>query len=271
MNHISNGRVGYCRILKTSSDTFEAKCNPSTDSSFKASMINDPNPPEEMQQMLQFYEGIVFWLRFKDDILDYAKNLIVSTMGKLTIDEVPKPITHGLEFNGIDQYLRIGDTPNLAFGDIVQLKYLRAVSFWVYFDEFTNNAKIYDFGNGAGQDSVVLGILGRGNMGTQSDTDTAQCQDESQKHYPLNHQGNNALSNRVRKWLFLPQVQILINMIVLLLKYLVVSWNHFILNLLLNTRLKPQTLYMKFLKIKCVNFIYRLKMQFLLKNGHISQ
>lgn len=189
MNHISNGRVGYCRILKTSADTFEAKCNPSTDSSFKASMINDPNPPEEMQQMLQFYEGIVFWLRFKDDILDYAKNLIVSTMGKLTIDEVPKPITHGLEFNGIDQYLRIGDTPNLAFGDIVQLKYLRAVSFWVYFDEFTNNAKIYDFGNGAGQDSVVLGILGRGNMGTQTDTDTAQCQDESQKTLPTKSSG----------------------------------------------------------------------------------
>jgi hypothetical protein len=38
---------------------------------------------------------------------------------------------------------------------------------WVKFDEFTNNAHIFDFGNGQGVDNVFLGILGQGD----SDTD----------------------------------------------------------------------------------------------------
>jgi hypothetical protein len=42
---------------------------------------------------------------------------------------------------------------------------MRAVSFWLKFDEFTNNAKVFDFGNGAGMDNVFVGIVGRGNMG----------------------------------------------------------------------------------------------------------
>jgi hypothetical protein len=33
---------------------------------------------------------------------------------------------------------------------------------WVYFDKFTNNAHIFDFGNGAGKGNVFLGILGKG-------------------------------------------------------------------------------------------------------------
>jgi hypothetical protein len=40
---------------------------------------------------------------------------------------------------------------------------MRAICFWVYFEEFTNNAHIIDFGNGAGVDNVVIGILGKGN------------------------------------------------------------------------------------------------------------
>jgi hypothetical protein len=44
------------------------------------------------------------------------------------------------------------------------------MSFWVYFDEFTNNAKIFDFGNGAGKDNIFIGIIGRGNETAQMDT-----------------------------------------------------------------------------------------------------
>lgn len=168
MNKIDNN-AAYCRILKTSIDTFEPKCNPVAIDSFRPSLLIDPNPPEDIKTLLQFYEGIMFWMRFRDDMLDYAKNVTVAISGGMTIDPIPKPITYGLEFNGIDQFLRIGDTPSLAFGNSVELKYLRATSFWVYFEEFTNNAKIFDFGNGAGQDNVVLGIMGRGNAGVQQD------------------------------------------------------------------------------------------------------
>ena len=186
MNDLGEGRQGYCRIIKTAADTFEAKCNPATDTSFKPNLVTDPKPPREIEQMLQFYEGIVFWLRMKDDLLDYAKNLTVSAAGQLEIQELPEPTTKGLEFNGVDHFLKIGDTTKLTFGDVVQLKYLRAVSFWVYFEEFTNNAKIFDFGD-RNQPSVFCGIIGRGNMGTQSSV-LGSAQDinidESQKTIP---------------------------------------------------------------------------------------
>ena len=42
------------------------------------------------------------------------------------------------------------------------MRSLRAIMLWVYFDEFTNNTHILDFGNGAGRDNVVLGIVGKG-------------------------------------------------------------------------------------------------------------
>ena len=167
---LNEGRDGYCRILKTGTDTFEAKCNPAGDTSFRGDLVTDANPPPNIKTLLNFYEGIVFWLRLRDDMLDYAKNLTVAKAGNITIEEYPPnpPVTKGLEFNGRDQFLRIGDAKDLSFGDVVQLRYLRAVCFWVYFDEFTNNAHIFDFGNGPGKDNVFCGIIGRGNAGKQS-------------------------------------------------------------------------------------------------------
>jgi hypothetical protein len=53
----------------------------------------------------------------------------------------------------------------MELGDKIELRYMRAVCFWIYFDEFTNNAHIFDFGNGAGKDNVWCGIIGRGNEG----------------------------------------------------------------------------------------------------------
>ena len=184
---LNEGRDGYCRILKTGTDTFEAQCNPAGDTSFRSELVVDANPPNDIKMLLSFYEGIVFWLRFRDDMLDYAKNLTVSKAGDITIEEYPPnpPVTQGLEFNGKDQFLRIGDSKDLSFGDIVQLRYLRAVTFWVYFDEFTNNAHIYDFGNGAGKDNVFVGIMGRGNDGKDSDViQKPTCSDQADDVVP---------------------------------------------------------------------------------------
>ena len=174
--------TGYCRILKRGDD-FQPMCNPIGDTSFK-DLVVDPTPPPAIQTLLSFYEGIVFWLRFKDSLEDYAKNLMVSVAGGMEIDEVPRDTTDGLEFNGVDQFLRIGDDTNLEFSDVVQLRYLRGVSFWVYFEEFTNNAKIFDFGNGPNQDNVFVGIVGRGNSGTQQEEPSKSCVDESIKTVP---------------------------------------------------------------------------------------
>ncbi len=166
---LQEGRQGYCRILKTDTDTFEAKCNPAGDLAFSTTLVTDTRPPKDIQRLLTFYEGIVFWLRFYDDMLDYAKNLTIAKAGDIAIQEAPaRPLaSEGLTFNGTDQFLRIGDSKDLTFGQTVQLRYVRAFSFWVYFEEFTNNAHILDFGNGAGKDNVFIGIVGRGNASTQ--------------------------------------------------------------------------------------------------------
>ena len=140
-----------------------------------------------LKMLLNFYEGIVFWLRLRDDMLDYAKNLTVARAGNIHIQEFPPnpPVTEGLSFNGIDQFLRIGDTKDLTFGDVVHLRYLRATSFWVYFEEFTNNAHIYDFGNGPNKDNVFVGIIGRGNEGPQTDIlQKPVCDDQATNTIP---------------------------------------------------------------------------------------
>jgi len=177
------GRMGYGRILKTGNDTFEAKCTPSSDVSFRNALVTDSNPPERIRTLLTFYEGIMFWMRLRDDLLDYAQNLTITTANTMTMDPIPKPTTEGLEFNGIDQFLRIGDGTNLEFGTSVHLRYLRALSFWVYFEEFQNNCHVFDFGNGPNQDNVFCGIVGRGNATTQQ-TSPSRCLDESQKTIP---------------------------------------------------------------------------------------
>ena len=171
MNRLNDGRDAYCHILKIDEFTFESRCNEARDTKFSKNNFVDTTPPPRIQLLLRAYEGIMFWLRLRDDMLDYAKNLTVFKAGGMEIEEFPPlPPTEGartLEFNGIDQFLRIGDGKNLEFGDAIELRYLRTVSFWVYFEEFTNNAHIFDFGNGAGKDNVWCGIVGRGNEQAQ--------------------------------------------------------------------------------------------------------
>ena len=174
MNDLGDGRDSYCRIVKIDATTFQTRCNLAEDEKFRDKMTGDPNPPKDIQELLYQYDGILFWLRLRDDMVDYAQNLTITTAGNLTIDEAPplRELTlnaRTLVFNGIDQFLRIGDNQDLEFGNTVDLRYMRTFSAWVYFDEFTNNAHIFDFGNGAGKDNVFLGIIGRGSESVQSD------------------------------------------------------------------------------------------------------
>jgi hypothetical protein len=103
-------------------------------------------------------------------MIDYAENLYVNSSGSAKVQEKPpRPDrTDGLILNGNGQYLRIGDDPYLNFGSVIQLRSVRAYHMWVRFDEFTNNARIFDFGNGSNIDSVYIGIVGRGNLGVDA-------------------------------------------------------------------------------------------------------
>jgi len=166
MNDINkDGRADYCRILLDRDSTYQPLCVRATDTGFDSRDVVDPNPPPEVTQLLSFYEGCELWLRFANSMEDTLGAVNVQTAGSLTIDEMPGG-DMGLTFNG-GQYLRLFDGDGLTLGTGVPLRALRSWMVWVRFDEFTNNAKIFDFGNGAGKDNVFLGILGKGDYGLQ--------------------------------------------------------------------------------------------------------
>jgi len=175
MNMTSYKTIGYCRILKLDDfqDPFQAICTATTPSGFKSTSLDtqDAKPPEDIALKLQFFRGIIIWLRLIDDMVDYAQNLIIQGAGGIGVQETPpKPkIARTLQFDGASQFLKIGDSTDLTFGNAINLQYMRTVSFWVYFEEFTNNAHIFDFGNGAGRDNVFMGIIGRGNSNASMD------------------------------------------------------------------------------------------------------
>jgi hypothetical protein len=157
------GRQAYCRILKGTDGTYQPLCNRAMDTEFDTELVIDTDVPADIQTLLHFYEGCVFWYRFRDDMIDYVANTKLLTVGGSKVNEKPNPpIAEGLKFNGLDQYVRLGDNVELELGSVVPLRSLRGLMVWVYFDEFTNNAHILDFGDGPGRNNIVLGILGRG-------------------------------------------------------------------------------------------------------------
>lgn len=160
-----DGRADYCRILKTGERQWEALCREATDTGFAKKDTVDPDPPKTIKELLNFYNGCLWWFRFADDMVDYCDQLAISHAGGVSMDEADvKRIQDmdtcnidGLELNG-KQFMRIGEKKTLEFGDKIRMRGVRAFSLWVKFDEFTNNTHIFDFGNGAGKDNVWLGI-----------------------------------------------------------------------------------------------------------------
>jgi hypothetical protein len=179
----NDGKSDYCAITKVPGKSWEAQCYRALTTGFDTKTFIDVNPPEDIADVLEFYQGIMFWFRFIDDMKDYSQNLTLSVAGDIQLDETdvkPLPsqvmlgdnkttnldervqITTGLKFNGSDQFVRLGDSPDMSFGTKIKLTTMRAMSMWVYCDEFKNNMHFIDFGNGAGIDNVFVGILGKG-------------------------------------------------------------------------------------------------------------
>lgn len=158
-----DGRADYCRILSWKDGSYQPVCSYARDFGFDSAEKVDSDPPANISTLLTFYNGCAIWLRFKGDLLDTMENVKTQVAGGLIIDETPRrDISEGLEFNGINQFLRISDSSDLSIGFNVPMRSMRSWMVWAYFEEFTNNAKIFDFGNGPGKDNVFLGILGKG-------------------------------------------------------------------------------------------------------------
>jgi len=181
----SDKRADYCRIVKVEGppeDAWTAMCAPATLQGFDAKEVQDTQAPPNIVTLLWFFDGLMAWYRFKDDLVDYAENTRLMLAGNITIDEDPtKPKTEGLQINAVppslkdqappaEQFIRIGENKALEFDTEFEIRELRSFSTWVKFDLFTNNAHIFDFGNGAGHGNVFLGIEGKGNPTTQETT-----------------------------------------------------------------------------------------------------
>lgn len=158
-----NGKSAYCRILKIGAE-YQPMCLLANDFAFSNKDVLDTNPPDEIVSLVSFYRGCVMWLRFRDDMIDYVGKAVIQVAGPSRVVEAPpRPsVSRGLMLNGVDEFVRFGDANDLSLGNVLSLRTVRAFSVWVKFDEFTNNAHIFDFGNGAGKDNVFLGILGKG-------------------------------------------------------------------------------------------------------------
>jgi len=160
---IKDGRDAYCRILKAKDGTYLPHCRRAQDTGFSSKDEIDSDPPEQIKTMMDFYSGCELWLRLRDDLIDYMGRAVIRVAGGSVMDQTPNPtVSKGLTLNGVDQYVRFGDTEELSLGNRVSMRSVRAFSVWVKFDAFTNNAHIFDFGDGAGINNVFLGILGKG-------------------------------------------------------------------------------------------------------------
>jgi len=166
---IRDGRQAYCRILKGKDMTYQPLCVRAMDLRFNDVDEMDSDPPEEILTLLDFYAGCEIWLRLRDDMVDYMGRAIVQFSGGMKIDPTPRPtITQALYFNGENQFVRFGDTSELSLGNVVKMRSVRAFSVWVKFDSFTNNAHIFDFGDGPGVNNTWMGILGKGDASEDS-------------------------------------------------------------------------------------------------------
>jgi hypothetical protein len=158
-----DARDDYCRIIKSANSSWQPTCIVASDTGFTGKEIVDTEPPEYISKMLNFYQGCAVWFRLMSDMKDTIGNASLQVAGNLSIDESPRPtLASTLKLNGQNQFLRVSDSSDLSLGFHVPLRSIRVFMVWVKFDEFTNNAKIFDFGNGRASDNVFLGILGTG-------------------------------------------------------------------------------------------------------------
>jgi hypothetical protein len=184
-----DGRDDYCRILPWKDNTYQPVCSYATDVGFESQERIDPNPPDDIQRLLRFYDSCKIWFRFNGDMLDTLRVSKVKTAGNMKIDETPRTkATNGLGFDGT-QYIRMYDKEaDLSMGTLVPLRQLRTFMCWAYFDDFTNNAKIFDFGNGSGKNNVFLGIVGKGDLNSQIEEKDNPC-DEQESTVPKKPSG----------------------------------------------------------------------------------
>jgi hypothetical protein len=115
-----NGKSDYCAVVRMSDPKrWEPQCYRALLTTFDTNQFVDTDPPQDIKDILTFYDGILFWFRFIDDMKDYAENLNIYIGGDLKMDEanvqiLPSQLMDGQKDNttNLDERVCDGTDPS---------------------------------------------------------------------------------------------------------------------------------------------------------------
>lgn len=168
-----DGRQDYCRILRDE-ETGEwfASCATSGLNGIGPREVRDSAPPPAIRQLLEAYDGVMAWYRFHDDAVDYAEKTTLELRGRT---EIPTQIgltkSRGLQLNRwplaaqearekprpIEDEVHWGEPGTLALDQDVKPSEIRGVSFWVWWDAWTTEPRVWSSEDG-GKHRVWIGV-----------------------------------------------------------------------------------------------------------------
>jgi hypothetical protein len=166
----------YCRILRDdATGEWAPSCTEINPTSHEAT---DPNPPPAMKTLLDAYDGILTWFRFRDDGEDYAKNTVYTLYGSAEVPSlVGTTVSRGLQLNRwpaaaqeagqapppLRDYVRFGETGGpLALDQAIPPRQIRAIAFWIWWDVLEAGASVLECSNGNHKGRFYLGVEGGG-------------------------------------------------------------------------------------------------------------
>ena len=173
-----DGRMDYCRILRDeNTGGFVSTCAIATSDRIGPREERDIEPPAIIRQLLEAYEDCLVWFRFQDDALDSAGNAVLEYHGRPEVPSLIHPLkTRGVQFNRLYQgvpekvasptdYFVWGEKGTLHLDQDIPASQIRAITFWVWIDSFTNTTRIMECSNPSSKtvkDLVWIGVESTG-------------------------------------------------------------------------------------------------------------
>jgi hypothetical protein len=175
-----NKRMDYCRILRDQDQEtggWDSFCALTTRSGIGPKEVHDPSPPAAIRRLLTAYEGILAWYRWQDDGIDTTGNTQVALVGRPEIPSLLRPMkTRGLQLNRypaataatgeaappIRDMVRFGEKGTLHLDQDVKPDTIRAIAFWIFWDQFEKGAAVLHCSTEDDKNRVWLGVDGSG-------------------------------------------------------------------------------------------------------------
>ena len=173
-------QMDYCRILhddERGSTSWASFCALTTKSGIGPAEEQDVEPPLFIRKLLIAYEGILVWYRWQEDGLDITGTTEASLVGRAQIPTMIKPVkTRGLQLNRhpaaaaaagemappIRDLVRFGEKGTLHLDQDVKPGTIRAIAFWIFWDQFEKDAAVLHCSTADGKNRVWIGVDGSG-------------------------------------------------------------------------------------------------------------